>query len=263
MNMITTPQILFSRPIGIFRPTIVSSLLLLIVACGFYSCSSAEPTGPLSTLETQPGDAPREVKLSDGTKIWLRENSRLAYPESFAKKSRQISLTGEAYFDVAEDSDAPFRVALPGGAEVEVLGTRFLVNVKADSSADVTVFEGSVTLNVSNKVLILPRGKAGTGNPADRSVAELNYRANAAAWHNNTLIFEDQPMASVVRDLEDFFEVDIYLRTEELLRCRFDGRFPDADLKTILDAMEPFNGVIWNELDNEYQLWRKSPGQCS
>jgi len=206
------------------------------------------------SLETQAGDAPREVTLSDGTKIWLRENSQLEYPETFASKSRSISLTGEAYFEVAEKPDVPFKIALPGNAEVEVMGTIFLVKARVDSLIEVNVNKGMVALNAENKVLVLPQGKAGSWNPNTRQVAELNYRANAAAWHNNTLVFEDQPLAAVVRSLETYFKVDIYLSSEELLKCRFNGRFPNADIKEILDAMEPFNGVTWSAYENEYQL---------
>lgn len=206
------------------------------------------------SLETQTGDTPREVKLTDGTKIWLRENSRLEYPETFASKSRSVSLTGEAYFDVAENPNAPFTIALPGNAEVEVMGTSFLVKARVDSLIEVNVHKGMVALNAENKVLILPQGKAGSWNPNTRQVAELNYQPNAAAWRNNTLIFDDLPLAAVVRDLETYFKVDIYLGSEDLLKCRFEGRFPNANLEVILNAMEQFNGITWSAIDDEYQL---------
>lgn len=233
---------------------VISASILLLLTSGCFLFSSGEPAGPAVNVETQPGEAPREVTLPDGTKTWLRENSRLEYPETFAEQSREIVLTGEAYFEVAENPDVPFKIALPGSTEVEVLGTSFLVKAKVDSLIEVTVSKGRVALNVGNKVLILPQGKAGSVDPATRQVAEQHYLPNAAAWRNNTLVFNDQPLANVVRDLEIYFKVAIYLSDEELLKCRFNGRFPDADIEVILDAMEQFNGVSWNAIDDEYQL---------
>lgn len=233
--------------------SLLASLLLTLIS-GCFLLPSGEPAGPTVSLETQPGDAPREIALPDGSKIWLRANSRLEYPETFAEQSRRITLTGEAFLEVAENTDAPFKIALPGNVTVESSGSSFLVLAKADSLIEVNVNKGRAALNVGNKVLILPQGKSGSADPSTRQIAELNYQPNAAAWRNNTLVFDNQPLAAVVRDLEAYFNVTIYLSDKELLKCRFSGRFPNADIEVILDAMEQFNGVTWNAIDDEYQL---------
>jgi len=232
---------------------IAASLLVLLTA-GWFLWPSAPQAGPMASIETKVGDAPREVTLADGSKIWLRENSRLEYPETFASSSREVTLTGEAFFDVAKKTDAPFRIALADKVEVEVLGTSFLVSAQADSLVKVNVNTGKVALNVSNKVLLLYAGKAGSANPSTGAIAELNYQPNAAAWRNNTLVFDDKPLGEVVLDLEAYFKVDIYLSSDQLLKCRFAGRFPNANLENILDAIEQTLGVSWDEFEGEYQL---------
>jgi ferric-dicitrate binding protein FerR (iron transport regulator) len=232
----------------------IAATLLLLLSAGWFFWPALQEAGPMARLETAPGDQPLEVALSDGSKIWLRENSSLEYPETFSGNTRQVSLTGEAFFEVAKNPDAPFRIALPGSAEVEVLGTSFLVSAQEDTSVEVTVTSGKVALNVGNKVLLLRGGKAGTWNPATGGIAELNYLPNAAAWRNNTLVFDDQPLAAVVRDMEAYFNITITFANSQLPNCRFAGRFPDAKLEDILDAMQQALAVNWLQIDGEYQL---------
>ncbi len=237
----------------------VAASLLLLLAAGWFLYPSFQSAGPMASLETKIGDAPKEVVLADGTKVWLRENSRLEYPEQFAGKDRRVALSGEAFFDVAENPESPFRIALPAGAEVEVLGTSFLVRAQPDSLVAVNVSTGKVALNAGNKVLILPQGKAGSWDPATGQVAELNHQPNAGAWRNNTLFFDDQPLAEVARELESFFNVTLTFGSTQPLSCRFSGRFPAAKLPEILAAMQQTIGVTWIEADGEYQL---DDGNC-
>jgi ferric-dicitrate binding protein FerR (iron transport regulator) len=237
----------------------IAATLLLLLSAGWFFWPSLQGSGPMASIETRSGEPPREVTLSDGSKVWLQENSRLEYPETFARKTRGVTLTGEAYFDVAKNPSAPFRIALSGNAEVEVLGTSFLVSARKDSIIEVTVNSGKVALNGGNKVLLLRGGKAGSWNPATEEIAELHYRPNAAAWHNNTLVFDDQPMTAVVRDLEAYFEVTIISATDQLRNCRFGGRFPNAELPKILDAMKQDLGLKWQQDEDTYLL---SDGRC-
>jgi ferric-dicitrate binding protein FerR (iron transport regulator) len=236
----------------------IAAALLLLLSAGWFFLPPLQVDGPMATIETKLGDSPREVTLPDGTKVWLRENSRLEHPETFTGKTRKVTLTGEAFFDVTKNPEAPFKINLPG-AEVEVLGTSFLVSARADTTIEVSVQTGKVALKGSRKTLLLFKGKAGSLDPATQEIAELNYLPNAAAWRNNTLVFDDQPLPSVVNELEAYFKVSIIFANRQLLDCRFGGRFPNADLTEILDAMQPSHGITWKKFDDEYQL---DDGNC-
>ncbi|MFK8163537.1 MAG: FecR family protein [Lewinella sp.] len=232
----------------------IAAALVLLLSAGWFFWPALQGEGPMAKLETGPGDSPQEVTLSDGTKVWLRENSSLEYPETFAARARKVTLVGEAFFEVVRNTDAPFHVALPGGAEVEVLGTSFLVNAPESGPIEVTVNSGKVALNAGNKVLLLRGKKAGTWNPITGGIAELNYQPNAAAWRNSTLIFDDQTLAAVTRDLEAYFDVTITFANNQLPNCRFGGRFPNANLLEILDAMQQTLEINWQQFEDEYQL---------
>ena len=86
-----------------------------------------------------------EITLCDGTRVWLNANSELEYPSAFAAGSREVTLRGEAYFEVAKDAARPFVVRTPS-ARVEVLGTSFNVLAPSAEECVATLVEGRVRL---------------------------------------------------------------------------------------------------------------------
>jgi ferric-dicitrate binding protein FerR (iron transport regulator) len=94
-----------------------------------------------------------QVVLSDGTKVWMNAASSLRYPATFSGKDRVVTLTGEAYFEVAKDLSKPFKVVL-NGMEVQVLGTHFNVMAYQNEAAiKTTLLEGAVNINGINSVM--------------------------------------------------------------------------------------------------------------
>ena len=78
-----------------------------------------------------PNGGQYRVQLADGTQVWLNAASTLQYPASFNGSDRTVTLTGEAYFEVAQDASKPFFVKV-NGMTVQVLGTHFNVNAYPD-----------------------------------------------------------------------------------------------------------------------------------
>lgn len=90
------------------------------------------------------------IMLSDGTKVWLNAGSRLIYPSRFVDHSREVFLSGEAFFDVEKNEMQPF-VVKTADILVEVLGTRFNVAAYPEDFAVQTVLaEGSVEIKSAN-----------------------------------------------------------------------------------------------------------------
>ena len=77
----------------------------------------------MNTIQT-PRGGQYEVVLADGTKVWLNSASSLSYPATFTGRNRQVQLKGEAYFEVAQDKNKPFRVSV-GDVQVDVPGNEF------------------------------------------------------------------------------------------------------------------------------------------
>ena len=91
-----------------------------------------------------------QVQLSDGTRVWLNSESELRYPVDFVSTERKVFLRGEAYFQVAKDTNKPFRVVV-NDMMVEALGTGFNINAYQDDNClRTTLVEGKVRVSYSD-----------------------------------------------------------------------------------------------------------------
>jgi len=163
----------------------------------------------LNTVSTQPGGQ-YQVVLPDGTKVWLNAASSLQFPSAFSGKERDVTLTGEAYFEVAKNKNMPFKVKF-NDEEIEVLGTHF--NIKAydnEEETRATLLEGCVKItNGKNQNLLVPGQCAVTSR---RSGEIKVFQANAEealAWKNGYFIFHDEDIQQIMRDAARWYDVDV------------------------------------------------------
>ncbi|WP_316822632.1 FecR family protein [Pedobacter gandavensis] len=168
-----------------------------------------EESTAYNIIET-PSAGKFQIVLPDGSLVWLDAESSLKYPVVFAGNERKVELTGQAYFEVAKSKGKSFKV-WSKNQEVEVLGTHFNVNAYADQSATITtLLEGSIKLNSKNTKTskLLKPGQQGvlTGNGID--VEEVDV-SQAVGWKNGFFIFEKEEVATVLRQLERWYDVDI------------------------------------------------------
>ncbi len=161
-----------------------------------------------NTLSTSRGEQV-QIRLPDGTSVWLNAESSLTYPTSFAKlDKRLVTLTGEGYFEVAKDKAHPFRVDA-AGQQVEVLGTHFNINSYADESAiRTTLLEGSVKVGQNGTGKVLKPGEQAVLKGAELTVLPVDVE-NAVAWKNGMFVFEDEPLYSVMRRVARWYDVEV------------------------------------------------------
>ena len=143
--------------------------------------------------------------LSDGSKVWLNAASRLKFPVKFTGDSREVEVSGEAYFEVAKDRSRPFRVRF-NNSTVEVLGTHFNVSAyENDHVQAVTLLEGSVkVLNETNEVRIKPGEQARLSNASSISVKQVDAE-EAVAWKNGYFSFADEDIKSIMKKLARWY----------------------------------------------------------
>jgi len=132
----------------------------------------------------------KEIELPDGSKIWLNENSSIRYAADFQK--RDVTLNGEAFFEVARMEDSPFEIS-SGGATTRVLGTSFNIRAYPDEAqVELTVKTGKVAFSDEKKTdtKILTAGEAANYEKEAKKVLESPaLEANALAWQTKTLAF--------------------------------------------------------------------------
>lgn len=195
-------------------------------------------------------EPPRFIRLADGSRVILNAGSTLDYPETFNdQKTREVRLTGEAFFDIRHDADKPF-VVHTEKISTMVLGTAF--NVKAYPGQDditVTVSRGKVRVSDEDKVLgiITPDQQIVVHKTSRKSLQQVVKSGNATAWTEKDIFFDDASMRDAVDELAERFNVRIALENERVGNCRFTATFiRGEDLYQILDVICAFNGARYS-----------------
>ena len=150
------------------------------------------------------------LQLADGTKVWLNASSSIKFPTTFSGNTREVSITGEAYFEVSSDKKRPFIVE-SRGMEIEVLGTHFNVNAYDDEDMiRTTLLEGSVVITQSKKSKKLyPGQQAVVNNIGDISLDKNVNLSQVMSWKNGLFYFENSSLQEVMRELSRWYDVDV------------------------------------------------------
>ena len=220
--------------------------------------SSAEPAKLVSI--TCPKGCRTHVFLPDSTSVWLNGGTVLSYFDNYGKTLREVSLDGEAFFDVVSDVDHPFEV-VSGEHHVRVLGTRFNVYAFADEQwIETTLEEGSV------KVYSPDAGWMYRLEPGEKSIydknngqvitSEVSELSNAIAWKEGLLKFRDEPLYQLVKRLERWYGVEMVIRDSTIQTLRFSGTVSDESLEDLLRIFRMSNGIKYRIKNNVYQLYR-------
>lgn len=223
-------------------PVRIAASLILLAILGVAVVTTTARLQRIAVASTS-AENDRVVELPDGSKVYLNADTRLSYSKKFGKKNRDVSLTGEAYFEVTPDKNNPF-VIYAGNACVKVVGTTFNVNTrKSRGMVEVYVETGVVELsengNQDNSVLLHP-GKIGVFN--DQSVT-MNQaeNANSVAWKTGDMIFVDAPLLDVIALLNNVYNVNIKVEGEGLDTIRINGSYQDDPLDDILQVISQHN----------------------
>lgn len=198
------------------------------------------------TLNLPRGFAGYNILLEDGTRAWLNADSRLRYPVSFGIDSREVALSGEAYFEVAKDGTRPFRVIVDGQS-LEVLGTEFNVAAHYGSSeVQTTLVSGSVRLTAaeSGASLLLEPGRQATleNGSGTFSVREVDTSL-FTSWKDGVMVIGDRTLEQVLSMLETAYDVRFSIVDPQARGIVFMGRIPRYDdLWDVLDILGETSG---------------------
>lgn len=191
-----------------------------------------------SIVLSTPPEQTAEVHLSDGTRIILGANSRLAYPRSFTLDApREVCLSGEARFEVTHDADRPFWV-LSGEMRTEVLGTVFDVNAYPGSRARVILYEGHVRIGHQQEQLdIHPGQQAVLQDNRHLNITSVNLK-QAGSWTEGLFDYDNMPLGEVMKHIGTWYNVSITAQSESFLERRIHFRFPrTASLNEVVTAL--------------------------
>ncbi len=166
-----------------------------------------------------------QLLLPDGTKVWLNTASSIRYPVTFTNHERTVSLTGEAYFEVAQDVSKPFKV-MAGGSTVQVLGTQFNVSAYEDEEAvTTTLLEGAVNVSRDGKEVTLKPGQQAVvdGQTGEISQLQADIRL-AVAWKNGYFRFDNESIDHILSKISRWYDIQ-EVSYEGKIDERFTGTF--------------------------------------
>jgi ferric-dicitrate binding protein FerR (iron transport regulator) len=259
---------------SIYRKKIILSSLaiFLIVSTLFILKANKQPENinavSENNISTKPGSK-SQVKLPDGTLVILNADSKLTYPDNFLGNTREVTLEGEAYFNVTHNKQKPF-IIHSKAMDIKVLGTQF--NVKAypqENTSEATLIKGSIEVTLTGhtheKIMLKPNEKITVSNqPVIQNVVtekpqkipskpideiplisvdqvradEKENIISEIGWTQNKLMFKNESLQSIVATLGRWYGVQIQINSENLKDQKFTGNFNAETLTQVLQALQ-------------------------
>ncbi len=237
----------------------IAGILLL----GYFRYQPSTPTEPTLTITTEHrlgmkrakngSTKPMPVRLEDGSTVWLDPAGEIQFPTHFSTARREVTLTGNAFFDIARNPDRPFFVKA-GAIETKVLGTSFWIRANPTSrQVQVSVKTGKVSVYESAKASLARSTKSGSGvilTPNHRvtfftenslfvtSLVEVpTVQSPVLEQKNQSFQFDDTPLSEVLNRLETAYGIAIEVDKQALASCPLTADLTNKSLYAQLDII--------------------------
>jgi len=188
---------------------------------------AALPLVAATTKKTTERSEYKYVLLPDSTQVWLNASSSLEFPDHFSAAKREVTLSGEAYFDVKHADKIPF-IIHTGKISTTVLGTAF--NIKAYPDREniiVSVSRGKVRVSYNNTpVATLVKGQQVKVSSVYSTAVEKKIApAAVAAWQQGNMSYEDESFEDIIADLQRLYNVNIKIDNASIRKLKVSTSF--------------------------------------
>lgn len=226
-------------------PLLISSIVL-----GFLYFRKESLPAQYSEVFASQGSILKYV-LPDNSVVWLNAGSRLKYPVKFEGDKREVSLSGEGYFEVTADKKHPFYVNVPGGLSVYVYGTHFDVNAySSDPMIETVLEEGHLNVTSPNKQMmaqLIPGESAIYDKQLNKLIKiKVDDVYEKMAWRDGKLVFRHATPEELFKVLERHFNVKINFKNKSGRTYHFRATFGNETLEQILDYLSLSANMKWN-----------------
>lgn len=224
-----------------------SLIFLLELSMFFYSISNAVENKQFAVKLGEHA----QIKLSDGTQIWLNAGSILKYPKEFKGDTREVYLSGEAFFDVAKDKKHPF-IIHTNKMDTKVLGTSFNVQAYPDQTTqEVSVATGRVNVKstvTDENVYVTPGQKVVFKSQDNKLQAFKDIPVNTISlWRKNIMVFEETPLPEVVATINRNYNVSIEVKNKSLNDLKISAYFKELPAEQVI-------GLVCNIINAQYKM---------
>jgi ferric-dicitrate binding protein FerR (iron transport regulator) len=214
------------------------------------------PTHGIEEVKSSSGQIVEKI-LPDGTKVVLNAQSSLRFPTAFSgHATREVILTGEAFFDVTEDKDHAFIVKTQG-INIVVLGTAFnLKSYEGDPTIETTLIRGKVIIEnnrgISRKKVELKPNQKAVFSIDTENITLINVRqGETAPWTKASLEFEQEELFNVIKSLERWYGVIIHMQDNTDMSCRLTARIDKESLNETMEVLKSLTGIRYSIVEKE------------
>jgi ferric-dicitrate binding protein FerR (iron transport regulator) len=218
---------------------------VLLGSAGFYLGFRNHSTEVYSEIISTPNQVINEYTLPDGSVVALNSNSKLVFPKQFKGGTREVTIVGEAFFDVTPNPKKPF-IINAGNAQVKVVGTSFNVSAYPENeTVEVVVKTGKVqvaskigdNISVEKQVFLTPGEKGIIFSKKGIPEKSINIDPNYLAWKTHDFIFDEVPLNEVFKCLEKTYHVNIDVLQPELNDLKLNAQFDNKPIDFILNVV--------------------------
>ncbi len=212
-----------------------SKVMKLNSATLAYSADNAKNQEVVYNTLSTPRGGKYQLILPDGTKVWLNSSSSIHFPTIFKGKERDVTITGEAYFEVAKNAAMPFRVTVKNNVEIQVLGTHFNIMAYDDeNSINTTLLEGSVKISKGslNKKLV-PGQESRVNKSGDIKIVDADTE-EVMAWKNGWFQFNADDIGKVMREISRWYDVEVV----------YEGKIPTGHFSGLVSRGNDISKVL-------------------
>ena len=243
----------YTIPLHIWGTVASAAAIALICIVSWYAYEFWTPSS-MQTINTLANRI--EITLPDGSEVMLNHFSSLSYPKSFKGNQRDVTLSGEAFFNVTKNPKQPFIVSAEM-VKVQVLGTQF--NIEAyhnNPEVKTTLIEGSVSVSIDSttKQIVLQPNESAIYNKNNKTLefSLNNFTAADIAWQKNAYIFDKLTLRDITRKLSNSFGVNIEIEDEDLASYRLTAKFNNNEtLEEILTLLQTGREFIFKKMDDQ------------
>lgn len=228
-------------------------LLGLITVTAYWQGSRQIQSNFSDIVVEAPLGSKTKLTLPDGSTVWLNAGSKMVYSQGFGVRDRRLAFQGEGYFEVEKNDEMPFLVQTHD-VNVTVVGTKFnFRNYPEDEEAVVELLEGKVALENQlkeeavrylspNEKMVLHKA-TGKMDITSAKVKEVTL------WTENILLFDEDLLPDIVRELERSYHVQIEIENEDLKQTRFYGQFNqlEQNIYDVLDMLSETGKLKYHE----------------
>ncbi|KYP15276.1 MAG: hypothetical protein A1D16_10985 [Flavihumibacter sp. CACIAM 22H1] len=269
-----------------YRWKIAAALLLITLSLAgfvyYYSASHTSlPPHSNNQYATMPGTRSKTV-LPDGTIVWLNSESSIHYNADFGKSKREVTLIGEAFFDVTHMEDIPFIVHAKS-VDILVKGTAFNVrSYPGTEKVQTSLLRGLVEVSGAalpgkkirlhpNEKITIEVAESRQGSSSQKTTLQANQQKIAysidslkesslaavipeVAWIHNRLVFDNEPLEDVLEKMEKWYAVDIFLMNQKIAKKQVSGVLENENIEEALKALQLLNDFEYTITGREIRI---------